>query len=119
MVYTVQKYKLKMKPKYLVMPRVWLLMLDNRSSELHPDAKKFRRIIEDDGEILITGMILHNVLHHINPEKRDKVSEFLDKFIYTEIEKKDYLAAAESTNPDMFLNVHQIIADKHKAKLFS
>jgi UDP-N-acetylglucosamine 2-epimerase len=104
--------------KYLVMPNAWLQMLDKKTSELHPLAKKLRRLIEDDEQVFVTGLIMHEVLHHVRDRRqKEKVFELLSKMHYIELTKADFLQASLYKSEDLFGNIHAVAAAKVEAQI--
>lgn len=104
--------------KYLVMSDPWIKLLDSRISELHPKSKKLRRLIEQDDEIFVTGIIIQEVIHKLEgQEQRKKVLKLMDSMGYIEFDKEDYIRAAVLSGNDLTKNLHQIIADRLSMKI--
>lgn len=100
------------------MPTVWLKLLDNRTSELDPDAKKLRRLLEDGHDVLVTGPIIQQVLHSIqDDQKKKKVYNLLTEVTYVDIEPEDYYHAGFHSDDNLLKNLHTVIAARLSAKL--
>lgn len=106
------------KQQWLIMPKAWLLLLDNATSELHPTAKKLRRLLENDEEIYLTGMIIHDVLHHIKGDAaKQKVWDLLATANYIEITREEYHLAGLQDDEDPFTTIHRLVADRRQLEI--
>ena len=85
--------------KFLIDTSVWSEALRRKDKSLDSSETLVRRIIENDDEIVIIGIILQEILSGIiNKELFAEIETILNDFSYIDIVKKDYIYAAELRN---------------------
>lgn len=85
--------------KLLIDTSVWSEALRRKEKSLNSSETLVRRIIENNDEIIIIGIILQEILSGITNEKLfSEIQNILNDFSYVEITKMDYIYAAELRN---------------------
>jgi len=85
--------------KLLIDTSVWSEALRRKEKSLNSSETLVRRIIENNDEIVIVGIILQEILSGITNEKLFlEILNILNDFSYVEITKEDYIHAAELRN---------------------
>ena len=85
--------------KLLIDTSVWSEALRRKEKSLNSSETLVRRIIENNDEIVIVGIILQEILSGITNEKLFlEIQNILNDFSYIEITKEDYIHAAELHN---------------------
>ena len=85
--------------KLLIDTSVWSEALRRKEKSLNSSETLVRRIIENNDEIVIVGIILQEILSGITNEKLfSEIQNILNDFSYIEITKEDYIHAAELRN---------------------
>jgi len=85
--------------KLLIDTSVWSEALRRKEKSLNSFETLVRRIIENNDEIVIVGIILQEILSGITNEKLFlEILNILNDFSYVEITKEDYIHAAELRN---------------------
>ena len=85
--------------KLLIDTSVWSEALRRKEKSINSSETLVRRIIENNDEIIIVGIILQEILSGITNEKLFlEILNILNDFSYVEITKEDYIHAAELRN---------------------
>jgi predicted nucleic acid-binding protein len=85
--------------KLLIDTSVWSEALRRKEKSLNSSETLVRRIIENNDEIVIVGIILQEILSGITNKKLfSEIRNILNDFSYVEITKEDYIYAAELRN---------------------
>ena len=85
--------------KLLIDTSVWSEALRRKEKTLNSSETLVRRIIENNDEIVIIGIILQEILSGIANEKLfSEIETILNDFSYIDIKKEDYIYAAELRN---------------------
>ncbi len=78
---------------------VWSEALRRKTNTVNSSETVVRKIIENDDEIVIAGIILQEILTGISNEKLFReIKDILDDFAYLDITKNDYIYASELSN---------------------
>lgn len=102
------------------MPNVWEKLLHIGTAVLDPKAQRLRRLLNEENDIVVTGMIIQDVLHGIrNSSEKQKVWELLQQMEYIEISQDDYYQASFKLGDDLFLNLHEVLAARINAEIIS
>ena len=73
--------------------------LRRKKNSINSSETVVRKIIENDQEIVILGIILQEILTGISNEKIfTEIKDILDDFVYLDITKNDYIYASELSN---------------------
>ena len=82
--------------RLLIDTSVWSEALRRKKKSLDSSETLVRRIIENNDEIVIIGIILQEILSGITNEKLfSEIQSILNDFSYIDITKEDYIHAAE------------------------
>ncbi len=85
--------------RLLIDTSVWSEALRRKEKPLNSSEPLVRRIIENNDEIIIIGIILQEILSGIANENLFlEIKNILNDFSYIEIKKEDYIYAAELRN---------------------
>ena len=85
--------------RILVDTSVWSLALRRPSGVMNEEAVLLKAIIEQGEDILLLGIILQEVLQGIrNPKDFAALKEYFKAFPLIDLEREDYLRAAELKN---------------------
>lgn len=85
--------------KFIIDTSVWSEALRRKMNSVNSSETVVRKIIENDDEIVILGIILQEILTGISNEKLFReIKDILDDFVYLEITKNDYIYASELSN---------------------
>src|SRR6056297_544912 len=85
--------------RLLIDTSVWSEALRRKEKSLNSSETLVRRIIENNEEIVIIGIILQEILSGITNQKQfSEIESILSDFAYIDITKKDYIHAAELRN---------------------
>lgn len=85
--------------RLLIDTSVWSEALRRKEKSLNSSETLVRRIIENNDEIVIIGIILQEILSGITNEKLfSEIESILNDFSYIDITKEDYIHAAELRN---------------------
>jgi len=85
--------------KLLIDTSVWSEALRRKDKSLDSSETLVRRIIENNDEIVIIGIILQEILSGITDKKLfSEIETILNDFSYIDIMKEDYIYAAELRN---------------------
>ena len=85
--------------RLLIDTTVWSEALRRKEKSLNSSETLVRRIIENNDEIVIVGIILQEILSGITNKKLfSEIESILNDFSYIEIIKEDYIRAAELRN---------------------
>jgi len=85
--------------KFIIDTSVWSEALRRKKNTLNSSETVVRKIIENDDEIVILGIILQEILAGISNEKLFReIKDILDDFVYLDITKNDYIYASELSN---------------------
>jgi predicted nucleic acid-binding protein len=85
--------------RFIIDTSVWSEALRRKKKTVNSSDTIVRKIIENDDEIVVIGIILQEILTSITDEKlfRD-IKDILDDFLYLDITKNDYIYASELNN---------------------
>jgi len=85
--------------KFIIDTSVWSEALRRKKNTVNSSETVVRKIIENDDEIVILGIILQEILAGISNEKLFReIKDILDDFVYLDITKNDYIYASELSN---------------------
>lgn len=85
--------------KLIIDTSVWSEALRRKKNAVNSSETIVRKIIENDDEIVLLGVIIQEILTGISNEKLfSEIKDILDDFAYLEITKNDYIYASELTN---------------------
>ena len=85
--------------KLLIDTSVWSEALRRKDKSLNSSESVIRKIIDNNDEIVVTGIILTEILSGIsNPKLFAEIKKILNDFSYLETVKDDYIYAAELRN---------------------
>jgi hypothetical protein len=85
--------------RFIIDTSVWSEALRRKKNSVNSSETVVRKIIGDEDEIVIIGIILQEILSGISNEKLfEEIKNILDDFIYLDITKNDYVFAAELRN---------------------
>jgi hypothetical protein len=85
--------------RFIIDTSVWYEALRRKKNTVNSSETVVRKIIGDEDEIVIIGIILQEILSGISNEKLfEEIKNILDDFIYLDITKNDYVFAAELRN---------------------
>ncbi len=85
--------------KLLIDTSVWSEALRRKDKSLNSSESVIRKIIDNNDEIVVTGIILQEILSGIsNPKLFAEIKKILNDFSYLETVKDDYIYAAELRN---------------------
>ena len=85
--------------RLLIDTSVWSKALRRKEKSLNSSETLVRRIIENNDEIVIIGIILQEILSGItNVKLFSEIEAILNDFSYIDIMKEDYIYAAELRN---------------------
>ena len=85
--------------RLLIDTSVWSEALRRKEKSLNSSETLVRRIIENNEEIVIIGIILQEILSGITNQKQfSEIESILSDFAYIDITKEDYIHAAELRN---------------------
>ncbi|PKL38004.1 MAG: VapC toxin family PIN domain ribonuclease [Spirochaetae bacterium HGW-Spirochaetae-1] len=85
--------------KFIIDTSVWSEALRRKKNTVNSSETVVRKIIENDDEIVILGIILQEILTGISNEKLCReIKDILDDFAYLDITKNDYIYASELSN---------------------
>jgi len=85
--------------KFIIDTSIWSEALRRKKNTANSSETVVRKIIENDDEIVILGIILQEILTGISNEKLfSEIKDILDDFVYLEIIKNDYIYASELSN---------------------
>jgi len=85
--------------KFIIDTSVWSEALRRKKNTVNSSETVVRKIIENDDEIVILGIILQEILAGISNEKLfNEIKDILDDFVYLDITKNDYIYASELSN---------------------
>jgi len=85
--------------KFIIDTSVWSEALRRKKNTVNSSETIVRKIIENDDEIVLLGIILQEILTGISNEKLYReIKDTLDDFVYLEITKNDYIYASELSN---------------------
>jgi len=85
--------------RLLIDTSVWSEALRRKEKSLNSSETLVRRIIENNDEIVIIGIILQEILSGITNQKQfSEIESILSDFAYIDITKEDYIHAAELRN---------------------
>jgi len=85
--------------RLLIDTSVWSEALRRKEKSLNSSETLVRKIIENNDEIVIIGIILQEILSGITNQKQFlEIESILDDFSYIEITKEEYIHAAELRN---------------------
>jgi len=85
--------------KFIIDTSVWSEALRRKKNTVNSSETAVRKIIENDDEIVIPGIIIQEILTGISNEKLFReIKDILDDFAYLDITKKDYIYASELSN---------------------
>ena len=83
----------------LVDTSVWSQVLRRGAPSEDPQAHKLIRLLEEGPGVVLIGVILQEILQGIRDEKQfARLREHLDSFPLLELEREDFVAAAELRN---------------------
>ncbi|PKL15228.1 MAG: VapC toxin family PIN domain ribonuclease [Spirochaetae bacterium HGW-Spirochaetae-5] len=85
--------------QFIIDTSVWSEALRRKKNIVNSSETIIRKIIENDDEIVVLGIIFQEILTGISNEKLFKeIKDVLDDFVYLEITKNDYIYASELSN---------------------
>jgi hypothetical protein len=85
--------------KLIIDTSVWSEALRRKKNTVNSSETIVRKIIENDDEIVLLGIILQEILTGISNEKLfSEIKDILDDFVYLDITKNDYIYASELSN---------------------
>lgn len=85
--------------KFLIDTSVWSEALQRKDKSITSSESVIRKIIDNNDEIVVTGIILQEILSGIsNPKLFAEIKKILNDFSYLETVKDDYIYAAELRN---------------------
>lgn len=85
--------------RLLIDTSVWSEALRRKDKSLDSSETLVRRIIENNDDIVIIGIILQEILSGITNEKLfSEIESILNDFLYIDIVKEDYVYAAKLRN---------------------
>jgi len=85
--------------KFIIDTSVWSESLRRKRNTVNSSEAVVRKIIENDYEIVILGIILQEILTGISNKKLFReIKDILDDFVYLDITKNDYIYASELSN---------------------
>ncbi len=85
--------------KFIIDTSVWSEALRRKKNTVNSSETVVRKIIENDDEIILLGIILQEILTGISSKKLfSEIKDILDDFVYIDITKKDYIYASELSN---------------------
>ena len=85
--------------KFIIDTSVWSEALRRKKNTINSSETVVRKIIENEDEIVILGIILQEILTGILNEKLFiEIKDILDDLLYLEITKNDYIYASELCN---------------------
>jgi len=85
--------------KFIIDTSVWSEALRRKKNTVNSSETVVRKIIENDDEIVILGIILQEILTGISNEKLFReIKDILDDFVFLDITKNDYIYASELSN---------------------
>ena len=85
--------------RFIIDTSVWSEALRRKKKTINSSDTIVRKIIENDDEIVILGIILQEILTGITDDKLFReIRNILDDFLYLEITKNDYIYASELNN---------------------
>jgi predicted nucleic acid-binding protein len=85
--------------KVLIDTSVWSEALRRKEKSINSSETIVRRIIDNNDEIVLIGIILQEILSGISNQKLfSEIRNILNDFSYLEISKNDYIYAAELRN---------------------
>lgn len=85
--------------RFIIDTSVWSEALRRKKNTVNSSDTVVRRIIENDYEVVVVGIILQEILSSIADEKlfRD-IKDILNDFQYIDTTKNDYIYASELSN---------------------
>jgi len=85
--------------KFIIDTSVWSEALRRKKNTVNSSETVVRKIIENDDEIVLLGIILQEILTGISNKKLfTEIKDILDDFVYLDITKNDYIYASELSN---------------------
>ena len=85
--------------KFLIDTSIWSEALRRKDKSVNSSETVLRKIIDNNDEIVVIGIILQEILSGIsNPKLFAEIRSILNDFSYLEIVKDDYIYAAELRN---------------------
>ena len=85
--------------KFLIDTSVWSEALRRKNNTISSSETILARLINDENEIILTGIILQEILSSITNHKLfNEIKSILSEFPYIEASKEDYIFAAELRN---------------------
>ena len=85
--------------KFLIGTSIWSEALRRKDKSVNSSETVLRKIIDNNDEIVVIGIILQEILSGIsNPKLFAEIRSILNDFSYLEIVKEDYVYAAELRN---------------------
>ena len=85
--------------KLLIDTSIWSEALRRKDKSVNSSETVLRKIIDNNDEIVVIGIILQEILSGIsNPKLFAEIRNILNDFSYLEIVKDDYIYAAELRN---------------------
>ena len=85
--------------KFIIDTSVWSEALRRKKNTVNSSETVVRKIIENDDEIVVLGIILQEILTGISNDKLFiEIQNILDDFVYLDITKNDYIYASELSN---------------------
>jgi predicted nucleic acid-binding protein len=85
--------------KFIIDTSVWSEALRRKKNTVNSYETIVRKIIENDDEIVLLGIILQEILTGISNEKLFReIKDILDDFVFLDITKNDYIYASELSN---------------------
>ena len=85
--------------KLLIDTSIWSEALRRKNKSVDSSETVLRKIIDNNDEIVVIGIILQEILSGIsNPKLFSEIRRILNDFSYVEIVKNDYIYAAELRN---------------------
>ena len=85
--------------KLIIDTSVWSEALRRKKNTVNSSEAIVRKIIENDDEIVLLGIILQEILNGISNEKLfSEIKDILDDFVFLDITKNDYFYASELSN---------------------
>jgi predicted nucleic acid-binding protein len=85
--------------RFIIDTSVWSEALRRKKNTVNSSETVVRKIIENNDEIVVIGIILQEILSGITNEKLFReIKDILSDFLYIEITKNDYIYASELGN---------------------
>lgn len=85
--------------KFIIDTSVWSEALRRKKNTINSSETIVRKIIENDDEVVVLGIIIQEILTGISNEKLfSDIKDILDDFQYLDVTKNDYIYASELSN---------------------